>query len=163
MSADEKIQALIIPLRAMNLIVPQALVAEIIPLPHIAEAGDLPWISGIFDWREQKVPLVSIERFCNPDEDDSSSHRSRRLAVLHAMGDVPDVEQYGIEIGSIPHPVRLGEEDVMPMQSAKKPCEMIARHVQAAGVKAVIPDFTALENRVAQALRRLSVAAPTVS
>ncbi len=153
MSIDGKIQALIIPLRSMNLIVPQVLVVEIIPVPHIVEVGDLPWASGIFDWRDQKIPLISIERFCNPEVESLSAHRSRRVAVLNGLGHTSGVTQYGIEISSIPHPVRLGEDDMVVMPTGK-PCEVVAQQVQAVGVKGIVPDFPALEKRVAESLKR---------
>jgi chemotaxis signal transduction protein len=154
MSAEKKLQALIVPLRSMNLVVPQVLVAEIIPFPHVTSLGELPWFQGMFEWREHTIPLLSIERFCNPDEEGRSAMRSRRVAVLNGLGEVDGVGQYGIEIGSIPHPVRLGENEVKPLDSAK-PCEMLAQHVHAAGVRAAVPDFAALEHRVGQALKAL--------
>ncbi len=155
MSADNKLQALIVPLRSTNLVVPQVLVAEIIPFPHVSEVGTLPWFQGMFEWREHTIPLISIERFCHPDEEGRSASRSRRVAVLNGLGEIDGVAQYGIEIGSIPHPVRLGEDEIKPMNAAK-PCEMLAQHVHAAGVRAAVPDFAALENRVSQALQQLN-------
>lgn len=155
MSADEKLQALIVPLRSMNLVVPQVLVAEILPFPHVSEVGALPWFQGMFEWREQTIPLISIERFCHPDEEGRSASRSRRVAVLNALGEADGVAQYGIEIGSIPHPVRLGEAEVKSMEGATKPCEMLAQHVHAAGVRVAVPNFSAVENRVGQALQQL--------
>jgi len=157
MSDENKLQALIVPLRSLNLVVPQVLVAEIIPFPHLAEVGDLPWFQGMFEWRERTIPLISIDRFCNPDEEGRPVLRSRRVAVLNALGETEGLSQYGIEIGSIPHPVRLGESEVRSADGGK-PCEMVAEHVQAAGVRAAVPDFAALENRVAQVLRQLDKA-----
>ena len=154
MSADKKLQALIVPLRSMNLVVPQVLVAEIIPFPHVEALGELPWFRGMFEWREYTIPLLSIERFCSPDEEGRSAMRSRRVAVLNGLGEVEGVGQYGIEIGSIPHPVRLGENEIKSLNGAR-PCEMLAQHVHAAGVRAAVPDFVAVEHRVGQALKAL--------
>ncbi len=157
MSDEKKLQALIVPLRSMNLVVPQVLIAEIIPFPHVAEVGDLPWFQGMFEWRERTIALISVDRFCNPDDEGRAVLRSRRVAVLNGIGEADGVSQYGIEISSIPHPVRLGENEVKTATGGK-PCEMVAEYVRAAGVKAVVPDFAALENRVAQALRQLEKA-----
>ncbi len=150
MSDDKRLQALIVPLRSMNLVVPQVLVAEIIPFPHVSVVGELPWFEGMFEWRERTIPLVSVDRFCNPDEEGRGAMRSRRVAVLNG---IEDVVQYGIEISSIPHPVRLGQGEVRSADDGK-PCEMVAALVHAAGVRAAVPDFAALENRVAQALKQ---------
>ncbi len=154
MSDDKRLQALIVPLRSMNLVVPQVLVAEIIPFPHVSVVGELPWFEGMFEWRERTIPLVSVDRFCNPDEEGRGAMRSRRVAVLNGIEGIEGVAQYGIEISSIPHPVRLGQGEVRSVDDGK-PCEMVAAPVHAAGVRAVVPDFAALENRVAQALKQV--------
>ena len=158
MSDNKKLQALIVPLRSMNLIVPHLLVAEIIPFPHVSVVGRLPWFEGVFEWRERTIPLISLDRFCNPEEEGKGTMRSRRVAVLNGIEGIESVTQYGIEISSIPHPVHLGKGEVRSVDGGK-PCEMIAASVHAVGVRAVVPDFAALENRVAEALKQAEKAA----
>ena len=140
-----QLQVLIIPLKRWNLIVPQSVVAEVLPMPEVRPVEvSAPWLRGTIEWRGTEVPLISMEAFCAPGEDDDQ-RRTRRVAVMQGLGE--DIQHYGLEIYSIPHPVRLVESDVQA-DDAEDSCELIASHVRASGVKGVIPDFDVLEQKI---------------
>jgi chemotaxis signal transduction protein len=144
-----QLQALIIPLKNWNLIVPQSLVAEILPMPEVRLTGaSESWLRGSIEWRGTELPLVSIDGYCSPETDDEKL-RTRRVAVLQNLGE--SCEHYALEIYSIPHPLRVVESDVIINDDPNgHTCELIARHVQVSGVKGIILEFDLLEKKISE-------------
>ena len=143
-----QLQALIIPLKKWNLILPQSLVAEVLPMPEVRLTGaSQQWLRGSIEWRGAELPLVSIDAYCAPDEDDDQQ-RTRRVAVLQGLGE--GIEHYALEIYSIPHPMRLVESDVH-LDELESSCELIAAHVSVSGVRGIIPELDVLETEIIDA------------
>lgn len=78
----DKVRSLWIPLRGMNLLLPNVAVAEVVPYrePEPAEAGP-DWLLGVLNWRDQRIPLVSYEIFCKQDAPESADRA--RILVLN--------------------------------------------------------------------------------
>jgi len=143
-----QLQALIIPLKKWNLILPQSLVTEVLPMPEVRLTG-VPerWLRGSIEWRGAELPLVSIDAYCSPGED-NDQQRTRRVAVLQGLGE--GIEHYALEIYSIPHPMRLVESDVH-IDEINAQCELIAAHISVSGVRGIIPELDVLENEIVKA------------
>ena len=151
---QEKIQSLIIPLRHTNMILPQSSVAEIIPVVNPDEKrGVEPWFVGLFTWRAQQVPLISVEILCNPKKSDQYN-KARRIAVVYGLEEFPGIEYFAIEIQAIPHPVLLGHDDLVSIESAEE-SEVVKHYVQAVGIKAFLPDMSFIENSLKKQLESL--------
>ena len=151
---QEKIQSLIIPLRHTNMILPQSAVAEIVPVPQVEERTDAAaWFIGLFGWRAQQVPLISVETLCDPDME-ASYHQARRIAVLYGLEEFPGIEYFAIEIQAIPHPILLGNEDLVSIDGSSE-CDVISSHVQAVGIKAYLPNLSKIEHRLRDQLESL--------
>ncbi len=151
---QEKIQSLIIPLRHTNMILPQSSVAEIIPVVNPDEKrGVEPWFTGLFTWRAQQIPLISIEVLCNPNKSDQFN-KARRIAIIYGLEEFPGIEYFAIEIQAIPHPVLLGHDDLVSIDSTDD-CDVVKRSVQAVGIKAFLPDMSFIENSLKVQLEKL--------
>lgn len=144
-----QLQALIVPLKSWNLILPQSLVAEVLPMPEVRliEANER-WLRGSIEWRGAELPLISIDNFCAPG-DNEELQRTRRVAILQGLGE--GIEHYGLEIYSIPHPLRLVESDVK-VNEKKAACKLIATHVSVAGVQGIIPELDVLEQEIVRVM-----------
>ena len=154
------IQVLIVPLRGFNIVVPQSMVVEIQPVTDLGtRRGDVDWLRGEIDWRGHKTPLVSLESYCGLG-DAAPSGRSRRVAVLHGLGAGEGVGTYAIEIHSIPHPVRISQADVMPVESEDEDCELFLQSVKVSGVYGQVVDFDRLESRLQEVLGRSATQEP---
>lgn len=152
---QEKIQSLIIPLRHYNMVLPQSSVAEVISVPDVKEVtGAANWFSGHFNWREQQVPLISVEHLCGLADSDRTS-RARRIAVLYGLEQYPGLEYYAVEIQAIPHPVLLGNEDLVAVDEVIDDDNIIDMHVQAIGIKSFIPNLATIENKLKDYLSNL--------
>lgn len=151
---QEKIQSLIIPLRHNNMVLPQSSIAEVISVPEVKELqGEEIWFTGHFNWRNQQVPLISIERMCGLGNLENIN-RARRLAVLYGLEQHPGLEFYAVEIQAIPHPVLLGNEDLVSIDEVSDDTGIIDAHVQAIGIKSFIPNLTTVENQLKQLLEK---------
>ncbi len=151
-STSEAVQVLIVPLQGVNLVIPQSLVVEILPVTEIL-AGDWEgqdWLRGEIDWRGSKTPLVSIETYCGAEES-SSTGRTRRVAILKASSKYANLDQYAIEIHSIPHPVRVSPIDIQAVDSDAS-CELFLQPVKVAGVYGELVDLDRLEAELSRAL-----------
>ena len=151
---QQKVQSLIVPLRHQNLILPQASLAEVISRPELRKIeGAADWLVGIFYWRKQDIPLLSMEQFCSIGNPEHIS-RTRRIAIFYGLEKIPGIEYYAVEIQGIPHPVSLGPGDVIELED-EHPCEIIAQPVQAVGIKGFLPDLRVLEQRLREQLEML--------
>lgn len=150
----EKIQSLIIPLRHTNMILPQSAIAEIIPVPQVEERNEAEtWFIGLFSWRAQQVPLLSVETLCN-SEMASGNNKARRIAVLYGLEAFPGIDYFAIEIQAIPHPIMLGNEDLVSIEDALE-CDIINSHIQAVGIKAFLPNLHQIEIHLRDQLESL--------
>lgn len=144
---DERIQALIIPLRQQNLILPQVALVEVLPIPDVRPMSVVaPWVLGSIDWRHHDIPLVSLERYCGWPLVDSAA--TRRVAVLQGISGYQGLEHFAIETQGIPHPIRLGKADVIAVDAELSDSDAVQVHVQAAGVKGVMLSMEQLEQRM---------------
>ena len=148
----EKIQSLIIPLRHNNMVLPQTTVAEVIAVPEVdSTASDAIWYTGNIIWHNQQVPLISVERMCGIGNLDPIN-RARRIAVLYGLEKFAGLEYYALEIQAIPHPVLLGNEDLVAVDEVTDEHEVIDAHVQAIGIKSSIPNLTIVEEKLKEVL-----------
>lgn len=145
--SEEKVQALIMPLRQQNLILPQIALVEVLPTPDVRPMNvAAPWVLGSIDWHHHDIPLISLERYCGWPLVDSAA--TRRVAVLQAMSGYQGLEHYAIETQGIPHPIRLGKADIIAIDRELTDSDAVQMHVQAAGVKGVMLSIEQLEQRL---------------
>lgn len=151
---QQKVQSLIVPLRQQNLILPQASLAEVITMPDLRKIeGTEDWLVGVFYWRKQDIPLISVEQYCSLVDAEEIT-RTRRVAIFYGVEKIPGIEYYAVEIQGIPHPVSLGVEDVVTLDTDLS-CEIIAQSVEALGVKGFLPDLPLLETRLREQMEML--------
>ena len=65
------------------------------------------------------------------------------------------MEYYAIEIQAIPHPVLLGNEDLVAIDEVTDDDEVIDAHVQAIGIKSFIPNLTTVETKLRAVLENI--------
>lgn len=147
---DGKLQALIVPVQAMNLVVPQSMVAEILAVPAVNSIAGPGWITGLIEWRAMEIPLISMGALCDGAAG-GEKKRTRRAAVLHCLDEHDKLQYYAIEISSIPHPVRLGETDFQLLDNDGD-CSVLEQMVIVAGVRCAIPVFETLESHAVSAV-----------
>lgn len=147
----EKVRSLWIPLRGMNLLLPNVAVAEVIPYrePEAADAGP-DWMLGILHWRDQRIPLVSYERFCRQDAPESVDRA--RILVLNTTREDSRLPFFAMVTSGIPRLFLADEEgldDVLGSDAFASDHSLSA--VRIGSEQADIPDLARVHREVEQA------------
>ncbi|HHC72005.1 MAG TPA: chemotaxis protein CheW [Thiotrichales bacterium] len=148
------VAALLLPLQGLNLVVAQAAVGEVIAAPEAEPVPGSPdWVTGMFAWRGEQLPLISLERLLGRKP---AKARSRsRAVVLYGLGGFRGVDYYGIEVDGIPHPVLLRREMVEDLGEEIRQAGMsVGRAVVVGGQPGMIPDLVAIEQALSDWLVR---------
>jgi len=140
---DTEVSSLLIPLVGRHLLVPAVTVAEMVPFRKPERDPEAPdWYLGDIIWREERIPLVSLEVLCGeamPAYDGSS-----RIAVLNNAGVDESLSFLALATQGIPRLSRVKAEEIHEVEGAAlKPFDLM--HVSHAGETLVIPDVAGLE------------------
>ncbi|OBS08128.1 chemotaxis protein CheW [Acidihalobacter prosperus] len=130
-------------------VIPQAILAEIVPADPLQAIPGPEWLRGWLAWRGQQVAAVEPAVFCGLGGAEEAP--VSRYAVIYALEHLPGLSYYALPLAAIPHPMRLSAEDLIA-DSAATLCELEAYQVALGEHVAAIPDFAALERRLAAQL-----------
>lgn len=143
----QAVHCLNIPLHEKNALLPNAAVAEVIAYHEPDTVVDGPsWLLGHLQWRDRKVPLVSLEAATG---DDVIEKTGPRIAVLNTLNSNPKVPYIAILLQGIPsltlvQPKKVSWDDTnQPGQNSS-----IAGYVKLEEGSAFIPDIDNLEDRI---------------
>ena len=141
-AAVEVLAGILIPLASRSLLVPTVAVAEIVPYQkarHLENAPD--WLLGEFLWRNQSVPLLSLELLCGEQMPAPTS--ANRVVVFNNTGISDELPFLAIRSAGIPKLIQVSAEDMRVSETAPRPFENLRVMLQ--GEETVIPDITSLE------------------
>ena len=140
----EAVHCLSIPLKDLNLLLPNAAVAEVI---GYAEAepieGAPPWLLGRLSWRDRAVPLISFESAMGVENVSAGN----RIAILNTLNSNSRVPYIGIILQDIPSLLRVKQESI-ESRTTDQELQSVSAYVTVAGGSYVIPDLDELEKRV---------------
>lgn len=147
----QEIASLLIPMQGYQLLLPNVSVAEIVPVSQVTSVQDAPaWYLGTCSWREQEVPLLSLEAL--NDEPKGEAHARARFAVLNSTGTSDDLPFIAIVCQGLPRLARVSEEEITPHEH-DEPKTYQLMQVSWAGEEAIIPDLPRIERAVLEYLR----------
>ena len=132
----------------MNLVLPGALVAEVVPYMEPAPAQDAvpDWFLGSIVWREQRIPLVSVDALVTGA--DAVSGARVRIAVLKAVASGPELNYYAIVMRGLPRLVSVSPGTVEGLGENLSEGPAVAAEVLANGEPAIIPDVDYIEAQI---------------
>jgi chemosensory pili system protein ChpC len=98
---QDRIRSLWIPLREINLLLPNLAVAEIGSY-RVPEAcpGMPEWLLGMVKWRQWTIPAISLESLCGLDT--VSNPVFSRLMVVNSVRPASAVQHYAIVTAGLP-------------------------------------------------------------
>jgi chemosensory pili system protein ChpC len=151
-SSEIEIRGVLLPLQGAQLLLPNAAVLEVDGFQEPEPlAGDKPdWLLGMFNWRQQKVPLVSFEQLVGVPVSERGVRA--RIAVCNTLGGNLDCPYLAIVLESLPHLVRVSEGVIFPLEEQRKLGGVVASQVLINREEAWIPDLNALEWMVQETL-----------
>jgi chemosensory pili system protein ChpC len=147
----DKVRSLWVPLREMNLLLPNVAVAEIssyrVPTP-CENAPD--WLLGMVTWRDEEIPVISLEAVCGLSVP-SNPVFSRLMVVNSVVPDSP-VRHFAIVTAGLPGLIQFGDDTADEVgQEAYEGLKCIVR---IGNEQAVIPDLPYLQNMLGECLSR---------
>ncbi len=106
------VRCLLIPLGDKQLLLPSAIVAEVSPYLAPTIINKQPnWLLGVFEWRNQQVPLIAIEKILATNVNlDNKKQRSIILYGLEASNLMPF---YAFIATDIPKPLLIKEDSLI--------------------------------------------------
>ncbi|GMQ89214.1 MAG: chemotaxis protein CheW [Gammaproteobacteria bacterium] len=147
----ESVRTLWAPLEEVNLLVPNVAIAEVInyqPLDLIHDGPD--WLLGCLRWREQELPVVSVERLCGFSL--PQGERGSRISVINSTIPGSDLPFYAIVTAGIP---RLFSADDDALGSSilgeRELPDTVADCVRIGNEEALVPDLEKIQTMVGKA------------
>ncbi len=144
--AINQIATLLIPVSGKQLVLPNVSVAEVIPYRDPQRDEDVPtWYLGEIEWRSLRVPVVSFEAI--NDEPFATPGRQRRIAILNAVDDCPELPFFAFVTEGLPRLMRVMNDDITRDEDAHAGPAEICR-VLLAGERAAIPDVAYIQQQL---------------
>ncbi|HET8701641.1 MAG TPA: chemotaxis protein CheW [Nitrococcus sp.] len=145
----ESIRCLLIPVIDHNLLLPAAVVAEVIgyqepdPLPD--RLADQEWLLGFASWRDQKVPLVSMEAVLTGERADPSVRA--RIVILKGIGERSQLPYFGLPTRQLPRLTTITEDTIERLDELE-PIPGTHGQVLTNGEPALLPDLEEIESQM---------------
>ena len=148
---QDKVRSLWVPLRGMNLLLPNVAVAEISSYRVPRVVPDMPeWFAGMVKWREHEIPVVSLELLCGMGV--KSNPVFSRLMILNSTRPGSAVSHSAIITAGLPGLIQFDSktaDDVKPYNYEGLQCV-----IRVGREKAAIPDLEYLQGLLEQHLDR---------
>lgn len=138
------LQGMVLPVGQTNLLLPNTAVAEILtfrrPDPVKSAAA---WFSGIIDWRDHLVPVVS---FAEPPEEGAEPDYAC-VVICYIPSGNPELPYLGVLATEVPRLVTFKAADLQSAAaSPRRPGPFVQHALRYANQPAWIPDLDALEH-----------------
>lgn len=152
--STETLSCFIVPLTEQHLLLPQPVVAEVVTQQFMRPVpGAPPWLTGVVEWRNEQVPVVSVETLMGAPP--APLNRLQRVLVMHGLEQFPGLPYYAVQVRGIPHPLKLAEQDLEALDDGDPGESLFGRRVRASGVTCVIPRLEHIEAQLQEHLARL--------
>ncbi|MBL4583420.1 MAG: chemotaxis protein CheW [Pseudomonadales bacterium] len=159
--SPDQIPCLLLPNKGFRLILPNTTVAEIISWqnPQPQHTANSDWVLGFFEWREKRLPLLSIHISGQVPNDDVQPFT--KIAVLNAVSDDLGFSYYGVALSGTPKLVRVDREDISTSESEpnhlvvpeKLSLQTSGSKVMLNGEEAWLPNLDEVEQQVTRLFR----------
>lgn len=104
----DSVRSLLIPFYGHTFLLPSAIIAEVKPYqkPELLKAAP-HWLHGILDWREQRVPLLAVDKLMNLEADKTHIEQLHTI-VLYGIEAPANLPFYAFIATDIPrtHPLQ---------------------------------------------------------
>jgi chemosensory pili system protein ChpC len=156
------IRCLLLPTRGGQLLLPSAVVAEVAsyqPPQSISETQP-NWLLGLINWREQRVPMLSIEEALSLSTTTVSTAQRSRTIILYGLESNQTLPFYALIAIDVPRPVTITEENIThPNVDARRGLifNIKINHQESVW----LPDLSYLENLLRQFKMHQDTKSPT--
>ena len=146
-----EIHAVLIPVGALRLLLPNAIVAEIAPLSGLEKIEVAPsWLLGRMPWRERVIPIISFPILTGTATQEEMRHA--RVAVLKTLDGNADLPHIGLIAHGLPRLSTITPDLLVRTDGGEQLSPGTSAHVLVRSDQAIIPDLHWIEAKVAQTL-----------
>lgn len=151
----ETVRSLWVPLAELRLLVPNVAIAEVINYQPLDVVENGPqWLLGRLTWREQELPVVSMEQLLGFDS--PQMVRGARISVLNSVKADTDLPFFAIVTAGIPRLFNAAADALGESRSADRDFpRTVADCVQIGSEEALIPDLEVIQTLVEDVWRDL--------
>jgi chemosensory pili system protein ChpC len=146
---QDKVRSLWVPLREINLLIPNMAVAEIssyrVPKP---QPGMPEWFLGLIRWNDTDIPVISLESVCGLGV--STNPVFSRLMIVNSVRPGSCIEHYAIVTAGLPGLIQFGSDTAD--EYGTNVMEGLKCIVLICDEEAVIPDLKYLQGLLEQHL-----------
>ena len=123
---QDKVRSLWVPLREMNLLLPNVAVAEIGSYRVPEAQADMPeWFLGMVKWREQRIPVISLEAVCGLSV--PSNPVFSRLMIVNSVCPGSAIKHYAVVTAGLPGLILLAMTRLMKwLRMMMMPCSVLS-------------------------------------
>ncbi len=150
-NTQDKVRSLWVPLRNMNLLLPNLAVAEIgsyrtpDPLPNGPD-----WLLGTIKWRGINIPVLSLEALCGIKA--PSNPVFSRLMIINSVRADSTVSHYAIVTAGLPGLIQFDNDTARSWEASDQ--EGLKCILQIGTERAAIPDLDYLQAMLEQQFNR---------
>ena len=151
----EKVRSLLVPLEELSLLAPNVAIAEVINFqPLDLVAGGPEWLLGRLRWRNQELPVVSMERLLGLDPPESG--RGARIAVFNTVKPDTMLPFFAVVTAGIPRLFNADADSLgASLRSDRNFPATVADCIEIDSEAALIPDLEVIQALVEEAWNNL--------
>ena len=153
----ESVRSLWLPLENTNLLVPNVAIAEVLNYRAPDPVQDGPdWLLGRLYWRDQDLPVISIERLCGYSL--PQSERGSRIAIINSVSAESSLRFFAMVTAGIPRLFNADADDLgESIAAARTLPETVADCVQIGSEDALIPNIAVIQALVEKTWEKASL------
>ena len=152
-ASQEKIRSLWVPLRGMNLLLPNMAVTEISSYRVPEALPDMPeWLLGTVKWGGQDIAVISLEALCGIRV--PSNPVFSRLMIVNSVRRDSKVQNYAIVTAGLPGLIQFGHDT--PDEYSDFEEEGLHCMVRIGNEEAIIPDLDHLQGMLEEQLDQVA-------
>jgi chemosensory pili system protein ChpC len=145
------IRGVLIQVAEARLLLPNATIAEVLSYADPEPVADAPdWLLGRMRWRGWQLPLVSFSRFSDIAEDRGGL--GSKVIVLKALGGDAKHPFFALLTQGFPRLVTVTEGSLVSDSDDAGVPEGVLARVRLNEDDALLPDLTAIEEKIAEVL-----------
>ncbi|MDH3979433.1 MAG: chemotaxis protein CheW [Gammaproteobacteria bacterium] len=148
-NTQDKVRSLWIPMRKMNLLMPNVAVAEVGSYRTPTALPDTPeWLMGTVNWQGKKIAVISLESMCGISVD--SDQVFSRLMIVNSVRPDSPVSHYAIVTAGLPGLIQFGADTASDAKAGQS--EALKCTVHIGNEEASIPDLEYLQGQLEEQL-----------
>jgi chemosensory pili system protein ChpC len=147
-NTQSMIRCLLIPSHAGLLLLPSTVVAEVsfCHEPEPVLNNQHKWLLGIINWREQRVPFLSIEEALSLPPSSKKNHiEASKTVILYGLESTQTMPFYAFMATDVPRPLAVKEE-TLTHYNVDNHKGLVFNNVVFNSSSVLLPDVSYLEN-----------------